>query len=180
MKKNLIRTLWVLLLFLSVLSPFSCKKTDNSSMNPGSSVLVKLMTSPTLGQYLVDQNGVALYFYSDDYLGHNSCSGGCADYWPYFSPGTLTQSNLGTGLNLADFDTIHVGSIVQARYKGWPLYYYSPTGNSVLEASGGTTGEGVDGIWFTAKPDYTIMIANGQLKGSDGNNYTGTYTVGTG
>ncbi len=36
------------------------------------------------------------------------------------------------------------------------------------------------GIWFIAKPDYAIMLANKQLIGLDGNNYKSDYTIGTG
>jgi predicted lipoprotein with Yx(FWY)xxD motif len=41
----------------------------------------------------------------------------------------------------------------------------------VREQAGETTGEGVGGIWFVAKPDYSIMLANTQLVGSDTKNY---------
>lgn len=159
-----------------------CTKSNDDPSTPGGSQakLVKLAASSTLGQYLVDKNGVALYFFSNDYKGRNSCAGGCAAYWPYFNAGKLTQDSLGAGLKLADFDTIMIGSVVQTRYKGWPLYYYAPAGNSVIEAAGQTTGEAVNGIWFVAKPDYTIMLANGQLVGHDGKNYKGTYVEGTG
>ena len=155
------------------------QKSDNSTSN-SSGILVNLATSNTLGQYLVDQNGYALYFYSDDYLGRNSCSGGCEGYWPYFYAGTITQSNLATGLNLSDFDTIHVGSSIQTRYKGWPLYYYSPNGNGVKESANQISGDGSNGVWFVAKPNYSIMLANGQLLGLNGSDYTSSYVVGTG
>lgn len=161
---------------------FSCKKSDNTKtpVTPSTPYLVKLDTSATLGPYLTDKNGIALYFYSDDYKGRNTCSGSCESYWPHFYTANLSQDSLGTGLNLADFDTINVGGVHQTRYKGWPLYYYSPTGNGVTETKGQTTGDGVEGIWFVAKPNYTIMLANGQLVGLNGISYTSTYTAGTG
>jgi predicted lipoprotein with Yx(FWY)xxD motif len=141
-----------------------------------------LATSPTLGQYLVDKDGYTLYYYSDDYNGRNSCSGGCAALWPYFYAGNLTQGMLGAGLSLADFDTIIVNGVNQTRYKTWPLYYYAPVVNgvNVREAAGQTTGDPVGNVWFVAKPDYSIMLVKAQLVGLDGNNYTSTYTVGTG
>jgi predicted lipoprotein with Yx(FWY)xxD motif len=141
---------------------------------------IKLDTSATLGTYLADKNGVTLYYFSNDYKGRNSCSGGCESYWPYYYAGTLTQDSIGAGLSLSDFDTIIVAGVNQTRYKGWPLYYYSPNGNGVPETAGQTGGDGSEGIWFVAKPNYSIMLANGQLVGLDGNNYTSSYTVGTG
>jgi predicted lipoprotein with Yx(FWY)xxD motif len=126
----------------------------------------------------VDKNNQTLYFFSNDYNGENSCSGGCANIWPYFDAGTLTQDKLGAGLKLSDFDQITVNGIPQTRYKGWPLYYYAPDGNN-LEPRGQITGEAVPD-WFAAKPDYTIMLTNAQLVGKDGKNYMSNYAEGAG
>jgi predicted lipoprotein with Yx(FWY)xxD motif len=164
---------------------FGCtKKSDNQNQLVYE---ITLSTSPTLGQYLVDKDGYTLYFFSNDYDGINTCAGGCAAIWPYFNAGTLTQANLGNGLLLSDFDTIHAFGTVQTRYKGWPLYYYAPSvagayggATNVREAPGLIGGEGYGNIWFVAKPDYSLMLANGQLTGSDGKNYTSTYVLGNG
>ncbi|MHC6201525.1 COG4315 family predicted lipoprotein [Elizabethkingia miricola] len=53
-------------------------------------------------------------------------------------------------------------------------------GTNVKEDSGKTGGENIGGVWFLAKPDYTIMLTNAQLVGHDGKNYTSAYTEGTG
>lgn len=155
-----------------------CKKSSDNQIV----YEITLSTSPTLGQYLVDKDGYTLYFFSNDYKGLNTCPGGCAAIWPYFNAGELTQANLGTGLLLADFDTIHVNGAPQTRYKGWPLYYFSPSGGgfSALEEPGQTIGEAYGDVWFVAKPDYSIMLANGQLLGNNGLNYTSSYAVGLG
>jgi predicted lipoprotein with Yx(FWY)xxD motif len=178
MRKNKLKILLQLFLAIAVVTATGCKKSD-SSPAPNTGTLIKLAVSTTLGQYLVDKNGVTLYYFSNDSKGLNTCSGGCAAYWPYFYAANLTQDNLMAGLNITDFDTIHVGSAIQTRYKGWPLYYYSPGGNSVPEAAGLVTGESVEN-WFVAKPDYTIMLANAQLVGGDGLDYLSTYKVGAG
>ena len=41
-------------------------------------------------------------------------------------------------------------------------------------------GDGIEGIWFVAKPDYTVMLAVTQLVGNDGIKYDSTYKPGTG
>lgn len=164
---------------------FGCKKsTDNQNQMVYE---ITLSTSPTLGQYLVDKDGYTLYFFSDDYKGRNSCPGGCAAVWPYYNAGMLTQANIGNGLILSDFDTIHVNGTAQTRYKGWPLYYYAPSmagsygsSSNVREAPGLIGGDAVGNVWFVAKPDYSIMLAKGQLVGSDGKNYTSSYVEGLG
>lgn len=157
-----------------------CTTTNNSPVQ--SSVLIKLATSATLGNYLSDQNGHALYFFANDANGTNNCTGGCTPNWPVFNITGLTQDQLNTGLLLSDFATITTANGNQLTYKGWPLYSYAPGG--VQEPSGQTSGNGVGGIWFIAKPDYTIMLANNQLVGTDGNNYivsaTDFTSIGTG
>ncbi len=144
---------------------------------------LKLANSATLGSYLTDKNGNALYFFAQDANGANNCTGDCTANWPIFFATGLTGINLVVGLDIADFDSITTANGKQLTYKGWPLYYYAPAG--VREASGQTSGDGADnGMWFVAKPDYTIMLANAQLVGEDTKNYvvsaTNVYTEGVG
>ena len=46
-------------------------------VNAQNSQVVKIKTSPTLGEYLTDKDGKTLYFFSNDADGKNHCSGGC-------------------------------------------------------------------------------------------------------
>lgn len=165
---------------------------DNGNNNPPAPEVkkaVSLATSATLGSYLVDKDGRSLYFFSTDANGQSSCTGGCEVVWPVFYVDNLTADKLGTGLTLSDFGTITTPSAKkQLTYKGWPLYYYSPSsgddgyGNvtNTPEAAGKTSGDGIGGIWFIAKPDYSVMIVRSQLVGHDGKNYKSDYTVGDG
>lgn len=150
---------------------------------------VMLSTSATLGSYLTDKNGRSLYFFATDANGQSSCTGGCEALWPAFFVDNLTADKVGAGLTFSDFATITTTSGKQLTYKGWPLYYYAPVsagdgyggaGVNKPETAGQTTGEGIDGTWFIAKPDYSILIARSQLKGHDGKNYKSDYTVGDG
>jgi len=179
MKTQLIKNLAFLMTGIVAFLQPGCMKNTNSD-NPV--YAVKLGTSNTLGQYLVDKDGRTLYMFANDANGRTSCTGGCAAIWPYFTIADLSQAKFGPGLNLSDFDTINVNGTSQVRFRKWPLYYYAPAAYSgnALEAAGQTTGDGVGGIWFAAKADYSIMLANTQLIGNNGIDYTGTYTVGTG
>ena len=167
MKKQINSLLFVLLI-LTGISFTQCSKSSDPVpvVDPA---LVKLANSTTLGSYLTDKDGNALYYFSNDADGANNCTGGCITAWPIFNVTGLTAAQLGTGLALGDFNAISTPNGNQLTYKGWPLYYYSPGG--VREASGKTTGEAVGGVWFVAKPDYTIMLAKAQLVGKDGKNY---------
>ena len=179
MKKILYFPMFILLIVGSIMLT-QCTTSNNGPVS--SPYLIKLASSTTLGNYLTDKDGNALYFFSDDANGANNCTGGCTTAWPIFNVTGLTQDGLSAGLLLTDFSTITTPGGSQVTYKGWPLYYYAPGG--VREASGKTSGEGVGGIWFVAKPDYTIMLANTQLVGANALNYTvstlNVYTVGTG
>lgn len=156
-----------------------CEKSEDVVVDP---IVIKLATSPTLGSYLTDKDGNTLYFFSNDANGANNCTGGCITAWPVFNVTGLMQTQLGNGLDLADFTSITSANGPQLSYKGWPLYYYAPAG--VREASGKTTGEGVGGVWFVAKPDYSIMLVKSQLVGADTKNYivsaTNVYSEGVG
>ncbi|HTF18025.1 MAG TPA: hypothetical protein VK658_08135 [Chryseolinea sp.] len=149
---------------------------DGASPPPTPTIKVKLGTSATLGEYLTDADGNALYMFSNDVAGQNTCTGGCVTNWPIYNGGSLAADMLATGLSLDDFGTVTAAAGTQTTYKGWPLYYYAPGGTR--EASGQTTGEAVGGIWFVAKVDYTFMIANKQLIGLDDKHYKGDYTEG--
>jgi predicted lipoprotein with Yx(FWY)xxD motif len=167
----------------------SCTKNAVNPLGSGENQItfaVTLSQSSSLGNYLVDKDGFTLYFFSDEFQGGSNCSGDCATLWPYFYAGTLTQANLGNGLLLSDFGTIQVNGVSQTTYKGWPLHYYAPSasdgysGNSnVREAPGLTGGDGFNNIWFVAKPDYSLMVADGPLLGADGIYYNSDYIQGT-
>lgn len=168
-----------------MIAAVNCKKNDNNDNNPNPPVEkeVGLQTDATLGKHLVDKQNHSLYFFSDDPNGADSCTGGCQPFWPIFNVDNLTADKLGDGLDISDFGSvISVSGKKQVTYKGWPLHYYAPlvNGTNTQEAPGQTQGEGIDNIWFVAKPDYTIMVVNAQLVGNDGKSYKSDYTEGIG
>ena len=139
---------------------------------------IHLDSNATLGKYLVDKDGKTLYYFSNDANGLSNCTGGCLTNWPIYLADSA-KTTYSDGLLSSDFKTItNTSGAKQTTSKGWPLYYYSPGG--VQEAAGLTTGEGIGNIWFVAKPNYSIMIANFQLTGMNGINYLANYTPGDG
>jgi len=160
----------------------SCNKNDNKQQMPVQKEIT-LQTSSTLGSYLIDKSNRTLYFFSYDPNGQDSCTGGCQAYWPIFNVDNLTADKLGSGLDISDFGSVtSVSGKKQVTYKGWPLYYFAPlvNGANMQEAPGQTQGEGVNNVWFVAKPDYSIMMVSAQLLGHDGKNYKSDYTEGLG
>ena len=168
-----------------VITAVNCKKNDNNANLPVQPVQkeVSLQTNTTLGKYLVDKQNRTLYFFSNDPNGKDSCTGGCQAFWPIFNVDNLTADKLGDGLAVSDFGSVtSVSGKKQVTYKGWPLYYYAPlvNGTNTQEAPGQTLGEGINNVFFVAKPDYTIMLVNAQLVGHDTKSYKSDYTEGIG
>nr|WP_299068635.1 hypothetical protein [uncultured Allomuricauda sp.] len=136
---------------------------------------VRLSSDATFGNILTNSEGFTLYFFAPDSNGESNCSGGCIDAWPVFNASELTLDN---GLDEGDFGSITRGDgAVQTTYKGWPLYLFGNDANA-----GDVNGDGSGGVWFVAKPDYSVMVTRAQLVGRDSNgdetNLTGNYEPG--
>jgi predicted lipoprotein with Yx(FWY)xxD motif len=163
------------LIIFAVVFLASCE--DDPTPTPGRTD-IHLDSNQQVGKHLVDKDGRSLYFFSNDADGLSNCTGGCLTTWPiYYADSTSTTYS--SELSAADFKTITTAAgAKQTTYKSWPLYYYAPGGTA--EAAGQTTGEGVGDVWFVAKTNYSIMVANFQLTGADGTNYLADYTPGNG
>jgi predicted lipoprotein with Yx(FWY)xxD motif len=150
----------------------SCNDNDDENLGV-STINVMLSSDAALGSILVDGNGNSLYFFSKDTKQTSECINGCLDAWPIFYDANIEVSS---GLDSNDFGVItRADGSKQTTYKDWPLHYFAND-----SSAGDTNGDGVGGVWFIAKPDYSIMYANAQLTGNDGNNYLGDYTLGDG
>lgn len=171
LKKNLLVVLCIAMVFTA------CKK--NSSDEPTTPPVtnnnkgIQLATDAKFGSILTDKDGKTLYFFSSDAAGAPTCTGGCETTWPlYYSADASTDLNL----NKAEVGEVtRADGRKQSTYRGYPLYYFAGD-----VAKGDTKGDGVGGIWFVAKPDYSLMLANAQLVGSNGKSYTSAYIEGTG
>ena len=163
--KMLTKLLATLILFSVIIALSSCDNNDDD-MSPGIEGNISLASNSSLGDYLVDGNGMTLYFFSRDAGGQSNCvDASCLNNWPVYYSDNI---NPGSGLDPADFGTItRSDGEMQTTYKGWPLYYYAGDASE-----GDVNGDAVGNVWFVAKPDYSIMIAMNQLVGHDGNNYT--------
>jgi predicted lipoprotein with Yx(FWY)xxD motif len=166
--------LFLAILTLAVVATWLTGCAEDEKNEPAT---IQLKEHANFGSILTDVSGKTLYFYSRDSKGDASaCTGGCLNKWPIYNVEKLVVP---PGLKAEDFGTIGDGATKQVTYKGWPLYYYAPDG--AIEATGEVGGDAVGGVWFVAKPDYVIMIANAQLVGADGKSYvTPSYAEGTG
>jgi predicted lipoprotein with Yx(FWY)xxD motif len=180
MKKVTRTVVGITMLALLGISVSRCSKNNSNAAVSTNVKQIKLQSTAALANFLVDKDGRTLYSFASDVDGANTCTGSCGQLWLPFYVDNLTTDELGNpSLKISDFGVITTSTnSKQLTYKGWPLYYYTPGGSP--EASGQTNGDGIDGLWFVAKADYTIMLANKQLVGGDNNHYKSDYTPGDG
>jgi predicted lipoprotein with Yx(FWY)xxD motif len=180
MKKVTRTIVGITMLALLGISVSRCSKNNSTSAVSTNVKQIKLQSTAALANFLVDKDGRTLYSFASDVDGASTCTGSCGQLWPPFYVDNLTADELGNpALKTADFGVITTSANnKQLTYKGWPLYHYAP--NGAPEPSGQTNGDGVDGLWFVAKADYTITLANKQLIGGDNNHYKSDYTLGEG
>lgn len=155
-----------------IIGATSCSDDDNNpTPNTPPAKNIQVVANATYGNILTDSAGRTLYFFSMDASGSSSCSGGCVTAWPIFYKENPT---LDSSLTASDFGVItRADGSKQTTYKGWPLYYYQSDAKA-----GDVKGEALQNVWFVAKPDYTVMLANTQLVGNDGVKYKSDYTAG--
>jgi len=163
-----------LLIVLCLLTSFfACSKKDDVKDPVTTKKGLQLTASTKFGAVLTDNAGKTLYFFTMDANGTSGCTGGCETIWPVYYSAELSDN---AGINAADVGVItRADGKPQNTYKGWPLYYYK---NDV--AAGDVNGDGVGGIWFVGKTDYSIMLVNNQLVGANGTKYTESLAEGTG
>jgi len=126
------------------MSPFRA-----SSAGIAAALLSSLLALPALAQpkaadgALVGPSGMTLYTFDKDTAGSgkSACNGGCAANWPPFM---VADGDKPAG----DFTLVtRDDGKKQWAAKGWPLYYWSKD-----TKPGDKTGDGVGGVWKTAKP----------------------------
>lgn len=144
-------------------SAMSTKSTKSSSMgssgmtSSGTVSLEKIKTS--IGPMLADAKGFTLYWYSKDTAMTSACTGSCATAWPPVTG--MPAAAMGAHL-VGKFGTIkRANGVLQATYKGHPLYTYA--GDS---APGQTKGNGLGGIWHAFKVNPTGAVSPGAMMSS--------------
>ncbi len=110
-------------------------------------VTLGIATDATAGEYLTGRDGLALYIFTNDDGSTSTCYAECATAWPPLLQADAAPVTAGEGVSGALGSTDRTDGTVQVTYGGAPLYYFQ--GDA---APGDTTGEGLNGVWFLAKP----------------------------
>lgn len=151
MKKSAIAVIAVILIaggayavFHKSSKPASNGNSQSASQNNAPAVnnaVLITKTDSSIGQYLADPNGKALYTYNSDTKGVSNCTGSCLAAWPaYVDKGSATDLPSGVGTI-----TRKDNGQIQYTYNGLPLYYF------VSDRPGQVTGNGVQNF-SVAKP----------------------------
>jgi predicted lipoprotein with Yx(FWY)xxD motif len=108
----------------------------------GAAETVKTASNASVGTFLVNADGMTLYYFALDVPGSitTACNTStCLSAWTLFNAGTISVS---PPLQASDFGTISVIGGQQTNYRGWPLYLYK--GDT---AAGQTGGDRFRNIW---------------------------------
>jgi predicted lipoprotein with Yx(FWY)xxD motif len=116
-----------------------------STATPSGAYTISIWNSNNLGTYLVDANGMALYFFAKDTVGKSTATVAVIANWPPFY---VSAISVPSSLNASDFAAITRDDGKKIiMYKGWPLYYYIGD-----KKAGDTNGQGIVGAWFVVNP----------------------------
>jgi predicted lipoprotein with Yx(FWY)xxD motif len=135
---------------------------------------VKVVENATYGKILTDDAGRTLYFFAKG----SACEGSCLDNWPLFSKEVTRVKYETSNYVVSDnaFTTVSRGNQGnqgnQTKYEGKPLYYYKED-----TQPGDVKGNGVNGNWFVAKPDYSLFNFKAVLVGHNGLSYIPKYDL---
>lgn len=148
----------LLVIFMLVLAACSPAASDTQTEAPaateaaevpatGDEASVNVSNDPTLGDFLVDGNGMTLYMFANDEPNTVNCTDGCLENWPPL----FTQGNpaLGAGVDesLVGTASLPDGTMV-VTYNSMPLYTFA--GDT---APGDVNGQGSNDVWFVVAPD---------------------------
>ena len=122
--------------------------TSNTPNSSGAASVVSTKTS-SLGTFLVDSNGRALYLWDADKASMSTCTGACAQAWP---PLTTTGTPKASGAVKASLlgTTKRSDGSREVTYAGHPLYTFA--GDT---QAGQTNGQGSNGFgapWWVVTP----------------------------
>lgn len=143
MKKSSTITLAVIVLIIVVgggylifhkSSPSTASSNSNSQTAAVNNAVIITKSNSSLGQYLAEPSGQALYTYAADTSGVSNCTGSCLASWPPYQDKGSTSA-LPTGISTIKRTD---NGDIQYTYNGMPLYTFigdtngQVTGNNVM------------------------------------------------
>jgi predicted lipoprotein with Yx(FWY)xxD motif/polyisoprenoid-binding protein YceI len=119
-----------------------------------------LAEDDTLGTYITDAAGMALYTFANDTPGISNCYDRCATAWPPLLVEEGMAITAVDGIPGEINTTEREDGTLQVSYDGWPLYYWVND-----EAPGDTTGHNVSNVWALAWPTTKVLLGGNDKLG---------------
>ena len=107
---------------------------------------LELATDDELGDYVVGEDGLALYVFLPDEDDMSACNGECAVNWPPLTGDVAAGDGVTGELGLITRDD----GTLQVTLGGAPLYYFIGD-----EAAGDVNGQGLQDVWYLASAEGT-------------------------
>ena len=108
------------------------------------------IANTSLGDVMVDADGMTLYAFTKDADGTPTCNDKCAEAWP---PVIVDSAELPAGLDANIFSVVdRADGSHQLKAGKWPLYHFA--GDA---APGDVNGQGSGGVWFVLDPTAKLI-----------------------
>jgi predicted lipoprotein with Yx(FWY)xxD motif len=141
-------------LALSIAPPAMAQSGAPLSPPKPDTVTLQITQSDTMGSYITDAKGHAVYVFTKDGKGESRCSDACAEAWP-----PVVTSGKPRGGSKIDAKKIGVTERAdgkrQVTYDGRPLYYYKQDGETM--AISGQAVFSYDGDWYLIAPSGALI-----------------------
>ena len=109
------------------------------------------LASTSLGDIVVDGQGLTLYIFTPDTAGSSTCYDDCAAAWPPLL--SDAAPTVGTGLAADKVGTTtRTDGATQVTFGGMPLYYFAED-----KAAGDVKGQGLGGKWYVVGADGKMI-----------------------
>ena len=112
--------------------------------------LISVGSTDELGEFLIGENGLTLYMFTNDPLGESVCFDACAERWPPLTVDSVDDVTVADGV-LGEFGAVPYGDTMIATYNDLPLYYWQND-----EAPGDTLGQAVGNVWWVIDPQQVV------------------------
>jgi predicted lipoprotein with Yx(FWY)xxD motif len=106
-------------------------------------------SSSSLGTFLVDAKGRALYLWDADHGAMSACSGACAQAWPPLTTAVAPKASGAAKASLLG-TTKRADGTREVTYAGHPLYYFA--GDTAAKQTNGQGSDSFGSPWWVVSP----------------------------
>ncbi|MGC9214615.1 COG4315 family predicted lipoprotein [Athalassotoga sp.] len=121
-KLGIVTLMFIFVTALGMAQTWSTGAASQSTSNATSNYTINVSYKTGIGNYLVDANGMTLYYLDGESTSTIKCNGMCLSFWPAFNVKSIVVPS---GLNSSNFQIFkRPDGSSQLSYEGKPLYYF--------------------------------------------------------